>query len=70
MTPFSVPDPQELARQFNDDEAVWEAFQRKRAERSLSLVDLVSEEILDALDWAAAEREARPVRAIGKFVEP
>ena len=60
--------PQDLARQFNDDEAVWTAFERRRWLRMLLGSPLPdSEKSLDALDWIAAERQARPVRAIGFF---
>lgn len=67
-------DVQELVRQFNEDEAVWRYFARRRALRKLlrdltQLLDLdapLTEEELDQLDWLAAEREARPMRTIGK----
>ena len=57
---------QELARRFNEDEAVWQSYGRKRALRGLltSRVPL-PEDILDYLDWQAAERECREVRAVG-----
>ena len=69
-------DVQENVRLFNEDEAVWRCFVRKRARRKrlhrlLCLLDSqpqLTEEKLDQLDWLAAEREARPVRAIGKVV--
>jgi hypothetical protein len=71
-------DVQENARQFNEDEAVWRCFVQKRAQRKrlLPLLQILdsppacSEEELDRLDWLAAEREARPVRAIGKWIAP
>jgi len=55
---------QELARMFNEDEAVWRAFDRRRSVRSLlgSPLSLPDE---DLADWLAAEREAHPVRAVG-----
>jgi hypothetical protein len=66
---MSTTDTQELARKFNEDEAVWRAFERSRLERPLFSKNCpLSEECLDALDWAAAEREARPVHAIGILV--
>jgi hypothetical protein len=59
---------QELARRFNEDEAVWRAFERKRALRRLPGAGTpFSEQILDYLDWREAERECRMVRAIGFF---
>lgn len=55
---------QELARKFNEDEAVWRAFDRRRSLRSLlGSTPCVPNE--DLSDWLAAEREARPVRAVG-----
>ena len=69
-------DVQENVRLFNEDEAVWRCFARKRARRKrlLRLFRLLNspppltEEQFDQLDWLAAEREARPVRAIGIVV--
>ena len=46
---------------------------RKRLQRilrSLESQPLLTEEQLDQIDWLAAEREARPVRAIGKWIAP
>ena len=61
---------QKLARDFNDDEAVWRAFEsRKRLRDLLGTPCPLDEETADALDWVWAERHARPVRAIG-FVLP
>jgi len=58
-------DPQALARQFNDDEAVWRAFESRRLTRSmLGNPCSISEKYLDHTDWLEAER-TRPVRAIG-----
>ena len=59
---------QELARRFDDAEMVWRAFENKRAWRRLLGSDApLPEETLDWLDWQAAERECREVRAIGFF---
>ena len=74
VSPFN--DIQERVRQFNEDEAVWRCFEEKRALRkellellrSLNSPSSLTEEELDQLDWLAAEREARPVRAIGMVV--
>jgi hypothetical protein len=71
-------DVQENVRRFNEDETVWRCFVKKRARRKrlqklLRLLDLeptCTEEELDQRDWIAAEREARPVRAIGKWIDP
>jgi len=66
----TVMETQELARQFNEDEAVWRCYEHKRALRRLpgSRTPL-SEHILDCRDWQEAERECRMVRAVG-FVHP
>ena len=74
ISPFN--DVQERVRQFNDDEAVWRCFAKKRARRmrlleflrSLNAESALTEDELDRLDWLAAEREARPLRAIGLVV--
>ena len=76
ISPFN--DVQENVRRFNEDEAVWRCFTRKRARRKrlqrlLRLVDsppTLTEKQLDQLDWLAAEREARPIRAIGTWIAP
>lgn len=75
-SPFN--DVQENVRRFNEDEAVWRCFARKRAlrKRLRRLLRLsassppLTEKQLDDLDWLAAEREARPVRAIGIWISP
>jgi hypothetical protein len=60
---------QELARRFNEDEAVWRCYERKRALRLRpGLPAALSEDILDDLDWLAAERACRMVRAVGYFL--
>ena len=63
-----MQEAQELARRFNEDEAVWRSYERRRALRQLlgSLLPL-PQDILDDLDWQAAERESRMVRAVGFF---
>ena len=76
VSPFN--DVQERVRQFNEDEAVWRLFEEKRAwrKRLLELLGLLNapsqltEDELDRLDWIAAEREARPVCAIGTWIAP
>jgi hypothetical protein len=78
MSCSPLNDVQENVRQFNEDEAVWRCFarkrkRRKRRQRLLQLLDsppTLTEEELDRLDWLAAEREARPVHAIGKWISP
>ena len=57
---------QDLARRFNDDGMVCSAFERRRLFRKfLRKRNPLPEECLDRADWLAAEREARPVGAIG-----
>jgi hypothetical protein len=59
---------QELARRFNEDEAVWRSYEHERAlRRLLGSRSPLPEGILDYLDWQAAERECRAVRAVGFF---
>ncbi len=59
---------QELARRFNEDEAIWRSYEHKRALRKLpGSRSPLPEDILDYLDWRAAERECRAVRAVGFF---
>ncbi len=62
-------DPQTLAHRFNEDEAVWQSYERKRELRRLLGPDSkLPEEILDYLDWLEANRECRKTRCIGKLV--
>ncbi len=61
---------QELARRFNEDEAVWHCYEHKRTlRRLLGSRTPLAEVVLDYLDWQEAELECRPVRAIG-FCHP
>ena len=61
-------DTQELARRFNEDEAVWRHYEHQRAlRRLLGSRSPLPETILDELDWQAAERECRAVRFVGFF---
>jgi hypothetical protein len=76
ISPFN--DVQENVRRFNEDEAVWRCFARKRARRKrlqrllrlLGSPPMLTPKQLDQLDWLAAEREARPIRAIGTWIAP
>lgn len=62
-----IIDPQTLARRFNQDEAVWQCYERKRELRRLLGPDSqLPEEILDYLDWFDAQRECGKTRCIGK----
>jgi hypothetical protein len=59
-------DSQELARRFNEDEAVWKCYSLKRDLRlRLNLKSSLPDEVQDMLDWLDAERECRAVRAVG-----
>jgi hypothetical protein len=76
ISPFN--DVQENVRRFNEDETVWRCFAKKRLLRKrlrrllgpLVSQPLLTKKQLDDLDRLAAEREARPVRAIGTWVSP
>jgi hypothetical protein len=78
MSCSPLNDVQENVRQFNEDEAVWRCFVKKRARRKqlIRLLRLwgveppLTEMQLEHLDWLAAEREARPIRAIGTWIAP
>ena len=66
---MTMTESQELARRFNEEEAVWRCYEHKRAlRRLLGSRSPLPEDILDYLDWQEAERECRPVRAIGFFI--
>ncbi len=68
MTPIS--DTQEFARRFNEEEAIWQRFQRKRLTRRLLAADSpLPESILDQLDWLEAERKIRITRAVAQVVK-
>ena len=63
-----MTETQELARRFNEDEAVWRGYEHKRAlRRLLGSRSPLPDDVLDELDWQEAERECRPVRAVGFF---
>lgn len=60
-------DLQELARRFNEDEAVWQRYERRRRLRIfMGTESLFLVAIVDELDWIAAECEARTIRCVGK----
>ena len=54
----------EIARRFNEDEAVWRRFEEKR--RLRNSMSFIPESILDEIDWREAEQEVRVIRCIGK----
>lgn len=60
---------QELARHFNEDEAVQQDFEQRRACRALlGRPAPLSAAILDELDWIEALATCRQTQAIGHFV--
>jgi Tfp pilus assembly protein PilN len=64
----AMVEAQDLARRFNESEAVWRCYERKRAlRRLLGSRPFLPEKTLDDLNWQAAERECREVRAVGFF---
>ena len=59
-------DVREQVRHFNEDEAIWRRFQKRRVLRRLSRSGgTIAEEILDHIDWIAADRECRDLRVFG-----
>jgi len=56
-------DTQELARRFNEDEAVWRRFEQKRSQRDSA--SPLPEEVFDEIDWREAEQECRQTRCVG-----
>lgn len=62
-----IMNPQELARRFNEDEAVWRRYQQNRGLRLLrGSSRLFPDEVLDRLDYLEAEREQRERRYVGR----
>ncbi len=56
-------DTQEIARRFNEDEAVWRRFEQKRSQRDPA--SPLPEEILDEIDWREAKQECHQTRWVG-----
>lgn len=57
--------PQELARRFNEDEAVWRRYCLKRGLHRLRGSSLLfPEDFLDRLDWLESEGECRERRYV------
>lgn len=62
-----MTDSQELARRFNEDEAVWQRYEyRRRLRLRLGIESLLPDEVLDELDWSEAERECRQAWCVGE----
>ena len=59
---------QEIARRFNEDEAVWRRFEEKRRMRDSA--SLFPDELLDKIDWREAEQEYRVTQCVGKVLTP
>ena len=67
MKPFV--DNQELADNFNEDEAVWRRYRQKRSRRPLrSSSRLFPDEALNRLDWLEAERECRERQYVRRII--
>jgi len=67
MKPFV--DSQDLANNFNEDEAVWRRYQQKRGLRLLRRSSrLFPDEVLDRLDWLEAKRECRERQYVGRII--
>lgn len=65
---MALAQAQELARRFNEDEAVWRGYERRRTLRRLLGSDTpLPEETLDWLDWLETEQACREARAVGFF---
>ena len=62
-----MTDSQELARRFDEDEAVWQGYDyRRRLRLRMGIDSLLPEEVLEELDWLEAERECREIRCVAK----
>lgn len=63
-------DSQELARRFNEDEAVWQRYEYKRRLRLRPGGEsLLPDEVQDALDWTEAENECRLTWCVGRTIQ-
>ena len=62
-----MTDTQEIARRFNEDDAVRQRYEyRRRLRPRLGIESLDFDEVLDELDWIDAERECRQAWCIGE----
>ena len=62
-------DSQELARRFNEDEAVWRRYREKCELRRLRRSPgLLPDEVLDRFDWLEAVKECCMTRCVGKLI--
>ncbi len=59
---------QQIARRNNENASVFAAYERRRQRRRAGKKGKRTCKRLDDLDWQAAEREVRPVRAVGFFL--
>ena len=65
-----MADSQDRVRRFNEDETVWQHYEyRRRLRLTLGAELLIPDEILDELDWFAAERECPPAWCVGRTIE-
>ncbi len=66
MFPDTASDCQKFVHMFNEDEAIWRSYEQKCLMRRLvNPLSPLPVDLLDAIDWLEAERETRPMRAIG-----
>ena len=71
LVPSLINDVRENVRLFNEDEAVWRCFKKKQKRRRRQKHPPPRlRKLLEDFDWRMAEREARPVRATGKWIDP
>ncbi|MGB7541570.1 MAG: hypothetical protein WBM28_06085 [Burkholderiales bacterium] len=67
--PIAIHRPEDPVRRFNEDEAAWRNYGRKRELRHLLRPDSsLPEETLDYLDWLEAERECREIPRLGRLM--
>lgn len=63
-------DSQDRARRFNEDEAVWQRYESRRKLRVRRDGELLlPDEVMDELDWIAAERECRLTWCVGRTIQ-
>lgn len=64
-----MPNAQEQARRFNENEAIRRCFElKRRARKPRPAGSPLTDHMLDDLDWREAVRECRSIRAIGKAI--
>lgn len=62
-----IADSQDLARRFNEDDAVWLRYEHiRRLRLSLGVQSLLPSDVLDAIDWIAWSVECRERWCVGR----